>query len=339
MQAVILSAGRGTRLLPLTLTRAKHLIPIANRPIIAYVFDLCRALQATDVTIVVNPPASAAVEALAPHAAGLRLRATPQPQARGLADATRAAAATVVDDRFLLMLGDTIIVREALPAIRSALAAPGYGVFLTRVADPRQYGVAEVADGKVQRLLEKPEQPPSNLALMGLYLLPHAIFAAIDRIAPSPRGELEITDAIDRLVQDGLPIQAYELPGGWVDAGDPPGLLAANRWALDAAAEAAVEAEAGIMIHPTAVVEGCELSRPVAIAAGAELRGCRIGPYAAIGEGCRAEDSTLGDCILLDGAHLQSSTAQRSVVGAGAVVRQTALDGRIVGDGQQLSGR
>ena len=168
MQAVILSAGRGTRLLPLTLTRAKHLIPIANRPIIAYVFDLCRALQATDVTIVVNPPASAAVEALAPHAAGLRLRATPQPQARGLADATRAAAATVVDDRFLLMLGDTLIVREALAAIRSALAAPGYGVFLTRVADPRQYGVAEVADGKVQRLVEKPEQPPSNLALMGL---------------------------------------------------------------------------------------------------------------------------------------------------------------------------
>ena len=307
MQAVILSAGKGSRLLPLTRTRVKHMIPIANRPIIAHLFDLCRALQVTDATVVINPAASGGVAELVPFATDLHLRVVHHAESRGLADSTRAAANTVEDERFLLMLGDTLVTREAVPAIRAALAAPGCGVFLMRVDDPRQYGVANVFDSSVQRLVEKPTIPPSNLALMGLYVLPRAIFAAIDRVAPSPRGELEITDALDRLIQDGLPVHAYELPGGWVDAGDPAGLLAANRWALDTT----VEGTAGVAIDPTAIVESCELRGPTSIAAGAELRCCRVGPYASIGEHCRARDSTLRECIILDGARLESVIAER----------------------------
>ena len=315
MKAVILCAGQGTRLRPLTPALPKHMIPVANRPLVAYTFDLCRALGVSHVVLVLHPSMKDTVSHLHGYTRGFRLEVAYQSEPKGLADAVRAAAPLVGEEPFLLILGDTLISTEAVPQVRSAIGARHSCVFLMAVSDPRPYGVAELDDGRIMRLVEKSADPPSDLALIGLYLLEPNIFEAIDRITPSPRGELELTDAIDFLVRSSHRVDGHRLSGGWIDAGDPRGLLEANRMVL-ADMRTEDRGNTRVQIDPSALVSDSTLRGPIVIGPGTTIEHSTMEPAASVGARCVIRDSTVADSIVMDEVVLERIDAQSTLSSA-----------------------
>ena len=340
MKAVVLAAGLGTRLRPITPEMPKHLIPVANRPLVGYSFDVCRALGINDVVLVLHPSMDPDDARLATCREGLRLATVYQQKPRGLADAVRAAGPEIGDERFLLLLSDSIVDPAHLAAVQPALLAPGSSVCITPVADPRQYGVAEIREGYVTRLVEKPQAPTSHLALVGVYVLEPDILEAIDTTVPSTRGELEITDTIGAWIDSGHLVRGVELTGGWTDAGNAAGLLAANRTAL-VGAHLGAPGDAAARVDPKAQVVDSQFIGPLIIGPGAVVTSSRIGPNASIGPGCRIRDSRVTDSILLDRVVLDSVDVERVVVGndtliSGPAHRSARLRDAVVGHREQI---
>ena len=334
MKAVLLCAGKGTRLAPLTHTRPKHDLPLGNRPLIAHLFDACRRLGLSEVIVVLHPTLAPGADELAQHADGLVLHAAYQDEPNGLADAVRTAAPFLGADRFLLLLGDTLLTDAAIRQVAQTLHEPGSKIYVQPVENPCQYGVAVVRGGQVVRLLEKPQRPPSNLALVGLYQLEPSIFPAIERIQPSPRGELEITDAIDRLVQDGERVEAVELAGRWLDCGSLDGALEANRAVLDRLG-APNDMRTREPAHRPARGT-CRITPPVAIGSNVVLEDCEVGPYASIGAGCVIRGGAITNSIVLEGASIENARCQNAIVGARARIvggeGSRLIADRILGD-------
>ncbi|NLF32678.1 MAG: glucose-1-phosphate thymidylyltransferase [Planctomycetes bacterium] len=314
MKGLILTGGKGTRLRPLTHTRAKQLIPIANKPNLFYVIDDLVAAGITDIGLIISPETGEEIRAACGDGGrwGARFTFIVQDAPRGLAHAVMTAEPFLGEEPFVMYLGDNLLsggIGHLVEAFEAS--APAALVLLTEVPNPQQFGVAEFdAAGNLVRLVEKPADPPSNLALVGVYLFTPAIHEATATLSPSGRGEYEITDAIQALIDSGHTVQARRTRGWWKDTGKPDDLLEANRLVLaemagridgdvvDSGLTGAVVVDAG------ARVVGSTIRGPVHIAAGAVIENATIGPFASIGENVEVTAATVEHSIVMTGSRL-----------------------------------
>ncbi len=342
MKALVLAGGRGTRLRPLTYTMAKQLIPVANVPILHYVMRHLEEAQVHDVGVIVSPETGDQVRAsLEAGRFTLEFTYILQEAPLGLAHAVKVARSFLRDEPFVMYLGDNLIgrgirhlVAEFLDRQLDAL------VLLKEVQDPTRFGVAELdGAGRVRRLVEKPQQPPSNLALVGVYLFGPAVHEAVDEIQPSWRGELEITDAIQRLVDKQRKVHSALLDSWWLDTGKKDDLLEANRVVLDewVHREVAGEVDEGsrvvgrVRVEPGARVVRSEVRGPVVVGGGAVVEDSFVGPFTSVGPGCTVRGSVLQHSVLLEGAVVEGvQRLEDSVVGKNAVVRRAHGNHRAV---------
>jgi glucose-1-phosphate thymidylyltransferase len=322
MKALILCAGRATRLRPLTYSLAKHLIPVANTPVLFSVLTNIVDAGATDIGIVVNADNRSGIAAAIGDGArfGARVSYIEQPQPLGLAHAVACARDFIGDDPFLLYLGDTLI-SERLIGLTTLFrsARPSAAVMLAPVHDPQRYGVAEVQANRIVRLAEKSSQPPSNLAIIGAYVFDPHIFEVIDRLQPSARGEYEITDAIQTLVTRGLIVQPFVVSSWWKDTGSPADLLEANVYALDemtsdirGTVDATSTVAGTAVIAAGAMIRHSRIVGPVAIGADAMIEAATIGPYVALGDRTWVHYSSIARSIVMEGTSIREVDAQIS---------------------------
>ncbi len=286
MKALVLSGGRGTRLRPITHTSAKQLIPIANKPILWYGLEAIAQAGIRDVGIIVGDTA-ADIRASVGDGSRFGIRATyiPQDAPLGLAHAVWTAREFLGREPFLMFLGDNLI-KDSLKSLvdRFSREKPNALLLLAPVPNPSAFGVVELSGERIVRLIEKPADPPSNLALVGVYLFDSSIFDAITRLKPSGRGELEITEAIQLLLDDGKKMAHQKIERWWKDTGKKEDLLEANRFVLKEMEDDNIQGE----------VEQCEIRGPLAVGKGTRLIRCRITGPCVIGEHCVLEDSTIG---------------------------------------------
>ena len=347
LKGLILSGGKGTRLRPITHTSAKQLVPVANRPVLFYGIQAMADAGIAEVGIIIAPETGAEIQAAAGDGTqfGVRLTYIVQDQPAGLAHAVLTAEEFLGDSPFVMYLGDNLLQGGIADLVRAfSVNEPDALILLTPVSDPEAYGVAELLNGSVVRLVEKPAEPKTNLALVGVYMFTPAVHAAARAIAPSARGELEITDAIQRLVDDGLRVEPHIVKGWWKDTGRLDDMLAANRLVLDTI-ETRVEGELiGSQVDGRVVIEaGARLERtavrgPAIIGAGARLTDCYVGPYTAVGEACVIERAEVEHSILLTGSavrnldgRMESSLLGRNVT-IGRSERQPRAYRFLVGD-------
>lgn len=287
MKGLILSGGKGTRLYPLTYSKAKQLIPVANKPVLFRVIEAIRDAGITDVGIVVGQTAPEIIEAVGRGGRwNVQIHYIHQSEPKGLAHAVQESASFLGDERFVMFLGDNVIQGGISPLIREfANSSWNSQIVLTRVDHPEQYGVAQLhPDGSIQRLIEKPKEPPSDLALVGIYMFDHHILRAVNEIAPSWRGELEITDAIQWLVNHGYAVHPYVHRGWWIDTGRPGDMLEANDLVLEE-------------LDPQVdgfVDRNSQVDRRVTIERGAEVINSVVRGPSIIGENCRIINSYIG---------------------------------------------
>lgn len=309
MKGLILAAGLGTRLRPLTSLRPKPTISVANRPLIHYAVDDLLDVGVSDIGIVVSPETRDAIEAiLLPYGARARFTFVVQDPPKGLAHAVAAAHAFLRDDPFVMYLSDNLF-EHGIGAFVDAFR-PEDGVnavlALVPVADPRAFGVAEVEDGRVRKLVEKPEQPETDLAVAGVYVFDASIHEAIDGLEPGAKNEYQITDAIQRLVDRGAHVGYGVVEGWWKDTGKPEDILDANRLELSTlernVAGEASEAEliGAVVVEQGAVVRRSTVVGPAWIAAGTVVEDAWIGPFTSIGRDVRIQDAELEYAVVGD---------------------------------------
>jgi len=325
VKALILAGGAGTRLRPITHTRAKQLVPVANKPILFYGLEAIADAGIKQVGIVVGDTAGEVMAAVGDGSEwGLAVTYIPQEAPLGLAHAVLIARDFLGDDDFVMYLGDNLLkqslkefvdrfeddrLRARTPTLETAADdGPCAQILLKAVPDPHRFGVAELADdGSVVRLLEKPPDPPSNLALVGVYLFDARIHDAVAAIRPSRRGELEITDAIQWLVDQGLRVRTEVLDGWWIDTGKLTPLLEANRLILETI-ERSIEGEVDeasdldgrVVVEAGARIVRSRVRGPVVIGSGTTVADSFIGPFSAIGRRCVIEASEIEHSVVLD---------------------------------------
>ena len=332
MKGLILSGGKGTRLRPLTFTRAKQLIPIANKPNLFYVVEDLLAAGIHQIGVVISPETGQEItDALqAADFPEARFTFIPQDAPLGLAHAVKVGRSFLADDPFVMYLGDNLLsggIAHVVEPFREGKVSNV--ILLTPVENPSQFGVAELDDqGQVIRLIEKPKEPPSNLALVGVYLFSPAIHEAIDGLKPSWRGEYEITDAIQSMIERGISVAAQQVRGWWKDTGKPDDLLDANRLVLsqiarriDGSVERS-EVDAVVVVEAGASIIDSMVRGPVHVAGGAVIDHSYVGPYTSVGPGVRIVNSEVEYSILLAEAALTDlpHRLDASVVGQGVTV-------------------
>lgn len=331
LKAIVLCAGEGTRLRPLTWTRAKHLLPIANKPVIELILEAIKGAGIVEVGMVVSPNVE---EQFREHLEdgspwGVRIGYILQREPRGLAHAVQCAEGFVGEEPFLVYLGDNLLEQGVRGLVeRFNHDTPQAMISLAEVEDPRRFGVAIVEDGEIKGLVEKPEEPPSDLAIVGAYIFDRHIFEAIRKIRPSFRGELEITDAIQWLVDHGYRVSPYMIQGWWKDIGRPEEMLEANRLLLGRL-EPKIEGELdeGSDAHGTvAVARGARvissrLIGPLIIGADAVIEDSTVGPYASIGEGAWIRGSEIGHSIVMEGARIEGLKMESSLIGRDSEIK------------------
>ncbi len=336
MKGLILTGGKGTRLRPLTHTRAKQLIPIANRPTLFYVIDDLVAAGITDIGLIISPETGDEIRAACGDGGrwGATFTFIVQDAPRGLAHAVMTAEPFLGDGPFVMYLGDNLLsggIGHLVEAFEAS--APAALVLLTAVPDPQRFGVAAFdAAGNLVGLVEKPADPPSDLALVGVYLFTAAIHEATRQLTPSARGEYEITDAIQYLIDTGRPVHARRTRGWWKDTGKPDDLLEANRLVL-AEMAGRVDGEVvdsrldgAVVVAAGAHVAGSTIRGPAHIAAGAVVEHAAIGPFASIGPEVRLTGATVENSIIMTGAHIRHVRRPLigCIIGAGVLVAADA---------------
>ncbi len=312
MKGLILSGGKGTRLRPLTYTSAKQLVPVANKPVLFYAIEAIVAAGITEIGIIVGETGGEIRAAVGDGARfGARVTYIPQEAPLGLAHAVLIAEEFLRGSPFVMYLGDNLIA-GGIAELVSEFRRLGCNseILLAEVPNPEQFGVAELTpEGKVRRLVEKPREPKSNLALVGVYMFDASIFESVKRIKPSARGELEITDAIQDLIERGLDVHPHIVRGWWKDTGKLDDMLEANRIVLEG-----LEMRphgAGASLDPGSRIEGrVQLGEgvelidslvrgPVVIGDGARLENAFVGPYTSIGERCTLVRCEMENSIVL----------------------------------------
>jgi glucose-1-phosphate thymidylyltransferase len=289
MKGLVLSGGKGTRLYPLTYSRAKQLIPVANKPVLFRVIESICAAGVDEIGVVIGGQTAPEIrEAVGDGSRwGVRITYIEQPSPDGLAHAVKISQSFIGDSPFVMFLGDNVIQGGISPLIRDFTNhAWNSQIVLKEVPNPTAFGVAKLrADGTIERLIEKPKDPPSNLALVGIYMFDHHVFEAVNSIQPSWRGELEITDAIQWLIDHGYTVSPHVHRGWWIDTGKPIDMLEANASVLD---------ELEPAIASDAVIEGSEIDRRVTIQNGARIINSVIHGPTIIGEHSVIENSYIG---------------------------------------------
>ncbi|QOV35720.1 glucose-1-phosphate thymidylyltransferase [Streptomyces ferrugineus] len=315
MKALVLCGGSGTRLRPLSHTMPKQLIPVAGRPVLVHVLENLRELGIEEIGVIVGDWREAIEAVLGDGSAfGARVTYIPQEAPLGLAHCVLIAREFLGEDDFVLYLGDTVLTEGVAGVAREFAAAPTAArIVVQKVADPRAFGVVETdLDGRVTRLVEKPRHPATDLAAVGVYFFTPAIHEAVAAVPPSARGEREITDAVQWLVDAGHEVRASVHSGFWRDTGRVGDLLDCNRELLNGLrrrlagrADDASEIIGEVVIEEGAVVERSRVTGPVVIGAGAVVRDSHIGPHTAIGAGCVVEAAGIADAILLPGTGIR----------------------------------
>ncbi|MFM9266238.1 glucose-1-phosphate thymidylyltransferase [Tychonema sp. BBK16] len=354
MKALILSGGKGTRLRPLTYTGAKQLVPVANKPILWYGIELIVAAGITDIGIVISPETGEEVKAKTGNGDrfGAQITYILQDKPAGLAHAVKIAKPFLGDSPFIMYLGDNLIESQLHPFLetfkKNQLDAL---IMLREVSNPSAFGVATVDEqGRVLQLVEKPKVPPSNLAMVGIYFFAPTIHEAIDQIQPSARGELEITDAIQQLINQNKKVEASNLEGWWLDTGKKDDLLSANQIILDSRLVASTELKVDTksqIIGRVQIGEGSEIINstvrgPVIIGKNCYIENCFIGPYSSIADRVTMIDADIEHSVILESAKI-AGIQQRivdSVIGqraqlTNAPIRPKALR-FMIGDDSQI---
>lgn len=307
MKALIVSGGKGTRLRPITYTSAKQLVPVANRPVLFRAIDQVVEAGITDLGIVVGDTAPDIRAAVGDGGRwGAQVTYIHQEAPLGLAHAVKISEDFLSDDRFVMFLGDNVI-EGGIASLVEQFSASDWNaqIVLKRVEDPRQFGVAELRDERVMRLVEKPKEPPSDLALVGIYMFDRHVFEAVKAITPSWRGELEITDAIQYLLDRGYEVHPYIHNGWWIDTGKMEDMLDANRLVLD-------ELEPRVEGY---VDRNSTLTGKVTVEKGAEIISSVIRGPAIIGEETRIVDSYIGPFTsIYHHVEIESSEIEHSIV-------------------------
>ena len=365
MKALILAGGAGTRLRPITHTRAKQLVPVANKPILFYGLEAISDAGIVEVGIIVGDTADEVRAAVGDGSDwGLKVTYLPQDAPLGLAHCVLIARDFLGDDDFVMYLGDNLLKqslaefvasfeadrqRAATPTLVDNVATPVAQILLKRVDDPQRFGVAEVDDeGGIVRLVEKPEVPPSDLALVGVYLFDPHVHEAVAAIQPSPRGELEITDAIQWLIDAGHRVRSEVLDGWWIDTGKLTPLLEANRLLLevierrlDGTIDEKSQIDGRVVVEASAEVHDSVLRGPVVIGAGTIVRDSFIGPFTAVGDRCVVERSEIEHSVVLDDSRiLAAGRIEDSLLGHHVEVTRSERRPRatrlMVGDHSQI---
>ncbi len=338
MKGLILSGGKGTRLYPLTYTRAKQLIPVANKPVLVRVIESIRDAGIEDIGIVIGDTGPEIQEAVGDGSEfGVRVAYIPQDAPLGLAHAVKISRDFLGDDRFVMFLGDNVIQGGISPLIADFANHNEWNsqIVLKAVEYPEQYGVARLDDdGRIAELIEKPKNPPSNLALVGIYMFDHHIFEATDAIQPSWRGELEITDAIQWLVENDYVVYPHVHEGWWIDTGRPDDMLNANSLVLEELVpeiRGSVDADSEVDMRVT-VEEGAEIINsvvrgPAIIGRNARIVNSYVGPFSSIYHNVVIENSEIERSIVLEHSTIRDipTRLQESLIGRHAEVGVTTL--------------
>jgi glucose-1-phosphate thymidylyltransferase len=358
LKGLILSGGRGTRLRPITHTSAKQLVPVANKPVLFYGIEAMAEAGIEHVGIVIAPETGAEIEAAAGDGSrfGVKITYVIQSEPLGLAHAVLTAESFLGESPFVMYLGDNLLqggISDLVASFREH--QPDALILLTPVPDPENYGVAELAGGgrgetgRVVALVEKPTSPATDLALVGVYMFTRQIHEAARAIEPSGRGELEITDAIQHLVDAGLRVEPHIVRGWWKDTGRLEDMLEANRLILDNLVERVdgelidSRADGRVVIESGARLERTTVRGPAIIGAGALLRDCYVGPYTAIGENCTISGAEVEHSILLEGCSVcdLDGRMESSLLGRNVSVRRGEKQPRayrfMVGDNSDIS--
>ena len=351
MKGLILSGGKGTRLRPLTHTSAKQLVPVANKPVLFYGIEAMAAAGIEEVGIVIAPETGGEIRAAAGDGSdfGLEITYIEQDAPLGLAHAVLTAERFIGDSPFVMYLGDNLL-RDGLRGLVTSFREhePDALILLTPVEEPEHYGVAELDGEHIVRLVEKPKDPPSNLALVGVYLFSPLIFAASEALEPSWRGELEITEAIQGLIDDGRKVQSEVVRGWWKDTGQLADMLDANRLVLEEI-ETDLQGEIDnskvegrVIVEEGAKIVGSVVRGPAVIAAGACVEDAYIGPYTSIGAGVHVRRSEIEHSIILSGSVVEDLGTRMEASLLGRDVKLTRSDGMpktlrlLVGDKSEI---
>jgi len=348
MKGLILSGGAGTRLRPLTYTSAKQLIPVANKPVLFYGIEHLVEAGVTDIGIVVGETA-AEIEAAVGDGGrwGAHVTYIPQDAPRGLAHAVKIAQPFLGEEPFVMYLGDNILRDGVTEFVESFDAtAANAQILAVRVPEPERFGVIELEGDRVVRVIEKPSNPPSDLALVGVYLFDHHVFAAIDTLVPSARGELEITEAIQKLIDDGMSVTWRMVRGWWKDTGHLDDMLEANRVVLsampgriDGEVDAASQIEGNVVIEEGATVVRSNVRGPAIIGRGCHVEDAYVGPHTSLDDGARVINAEIEHCIVLRNARIEnlSRRIDASLIGRDARVAGSDSKPRahrlMIGDG------
>lgn len=341
MKALILAGGKGTRLRPLTFSMAKQLVPVANKPVVEYGIEAIAAAGITEFGIIVGDTAHEVMEALGDGSRwGIQITYIPQPDPLGLAHAVSTARDYLGSDDFIMYLGDNLIKSSILDLVQEFRAhQPKATILLAEVPNPEQFGVAEMDGDRVRRLEEKPASPRSNLALVGVYIFSPYIHEVIAELKPSARGEYEITEAIQQLIDRGEEVRSHIVQDWWKDTGTVEAMLEANRLLLedvvpgsagDVAADSKIEGR--VQIGPGTVVRGSTVRGPAIIGANCIIENAFIGPFTSLADGCTLRDAEIENSLVLQGCTLEGveGRIESSLLGRGVVVARVRRTPRTV---------
>ncbi len=326
MKGLILSGGKGTRLRPLTYTQAKQLVPVANKPVLFYGIEALKETGIKEIGIVVGDTKEEIREATGDGTKwGIRITYIEQEAPLGLAHAVKISEDFLKNEPFVMYLGDNILksgIKSLVDEFKDK--KPNSLILLTKVPNPQMFGVAELKDGKIERLTEKPKKPKSNLALVGVYMFDYHIFEAVDAIKPSWRGELEITDAIQYLVDNGYEVHPHLVTGWWKDTGKIEDILEANRLILETIrsniqgnVDKASKVNGEVILEKNVEIKNSIIRGPAIIGRESEIIDSYIGPFTSIQRNCRIIKTEIEHSIVLEGSEIREigSRIDESLIG------------------------
>lgn len=336
MKGLILSGGKGTRMRPLTYTSAKQLIPVANKPVLHYGISAIVDAGIREIAIIVSPETGGEIRRAIGDGTqfGAKVAYIEQDEPRGLAHAVLVAEPFIEDCPFVMYLGDNLLQHGITPLVEEYKSLDcNSEILLTRVPNPSQFGVAELTpEGKVLRLTEKPPEPKSDLALVGVYMFDRNIFDAARAIQPSWRNELEITDAIQWLIDNGYTVHPHIVKGWWKDTGKIDDMLEANRTVLDTfemsmrgSADDSSRIEGKVVIEEGAEIIDSVVRGPVIIGSNARIVHAFVGPYTAIGSSCVVEHCEIENSIVMEGSTISQvdGRIEASLIGKNVTISRT----------------